>query len=103
MNSKMTLIALGLATLVATPAFAQKPTHRAYAADAYASAVTQPVVTEGRVIGTDPDPSIRSELQRDSSTSGNHRKHHRLRVGSGKPAHRRGQGGGVRLLALDRS
>jgi len=68
MNSKIVFAILGLATLVATPAFAQKPVHRAYQG-AYASVASQPaVVSEGRVIGTDPDPSIRSELQRDSST-----------------------------------
>jgi hypothetical protein len=64
MNSKMMLTALGLATLVATPAFAQK--HRA--PDAYTSAAPNSVTSEGRVIGTDPDPAIRSEIERDSST-----------------------------------
>jgi hypothetical protein len=69
MNSKIVLTVLGLATLVATPAFAQKQTHRAHASGPYASAtMMQPVVTDGRVIGTDPDPSIRSELARDAST-----------------------------------
>jgi hypothetical protein len=69
MNSKIVLTVVGLATLVATPAFAQKPTHRAHASEAYASsAMMQPVVSDGRVVGTDPDPSIRSELARDAST-----------------------------------
>ncbi|HEY2136743.1 MAG TPA: hypothetical protein VGH49_12695 [Xanthobacteraceae bacterium] len=68
MNSKTLLTVLGLATLVATPAFAAKPSHRTQVPDAYASAIDHPVVTEGRVIGTDPDPAIRSELERDSST-----------------------------------
>src|ERR1022692_691171 len=49
------------------------------------------------------DYSVRAGFGRAGSGSGNHRKHHRLLVGSGKPAYRRGQGGGVRLLALDRS
>ncbi len=67
MNSKIVFAILGLATLVATPAFAQKQAHRAYSA-AYASAIEPQVVSQGRVIGTDPDPSIRFELQRDSTT-----------------------------------
>ncbi len=68
MNRKIVFAILGLATLVATPAFAQKQAHRAYAAGAYASAIEPQVVSQGRNIGTDPDPSIRFELQRDSST-----------------------------------
>jgi hypothetical protein len=70
MNTKLVLISLGIATLVATPAFAQKQ-HRAQATDAYASAhpaYTGSLTYEGRVIGTDPDPSIRSELLRDAPT-----------------------------------
>ncbi len=67
MNSKMVFAILGLATLVATPAFAQKQAHRGYAG-AYASTVEPQVQSWGRVIGTDPDPSIRFELQRDSTT-----------------------------------
>ncbi len=69
MNSKIVFAILGLATLVATPAFAQKQAHRATSA-AYASAVepqTQ-IQSWGRAVGTDPDPSIRFELQRDSTT-----------------------------------
>jgi hypothetical protein len=67
MNSKFALSALGLAMLIATPAFAQKPAHRAAPAP-YASAAV-PVMANGQfVLGTDPDPSIRFELLRDSST-----------------------------------
>ncbi len=71
MNTKIALSALGLAMVIVTPAFAQKPTHRVSPA-AYASA-TEPHLTGGRVIGTDPDPSIRFELERDAPTytSGN--------------------------------
>jgi hypothetical protein len=67
MKTKMVLTALGLATLAATPAFAQKPTH--HTSGAYAS-VTQPapVVSNGYAVGTDPDPSIRFELNRDAPT-----------------------------------
>jgi hypothetical protein len=70
MNSKVILTVLGLAALVATPAFAaKKAAHRA-ASEASASdaAMMRPVVSDDRVIGTDPDPSIRSELARDAST-----------------------------------
>ena len=67
MNTKIVLTAFGLAALLATPAFAAKH-HRAYAPGPYAS-VNEPLVVEGgRAIGTDPDPQIRSELQRDAST-----------------------------------
>ena len=67
MKTKLALTLLGLATLVATPAFAQKPTHRA--ADAYASAAQPaPVVSQGYNVGTDPDANVRFELSRDAST-----------------------------------
>jgi hypothetical protein len=71
MNAKMVLTALGLATLVATPALAQKQAHRGQLQAPYASAntVTPGVVSsDGHLIGTDPDPSIRSELARDATT-----------------------------------
>ena len=69
MNTKMALTLLGLATLVATPAFAQKPTHHATNNGAYASvAHPAPVVSDGYNVGTDPDPSIRFELERDAPT-----------------------------------
>jgi hypothetical protein len=68
MNTKIVLTAFGLAALLATPAFAQKHHHRAYAPGPYAS-VNAPNAVEGQtVIGTDPDPQIRFELERDSST-----------------------------------
>jgi hypothetical protein len=68
MNTKMALTVLGLATLIASPAFAQKPTHRA-ANGAYAStAQPAPVTSNGYNVGTDPDPSIRFELERDAPT-----------------------------------
>ena len=73
MKTKMVLTVLGLATLVATPAFAQqKTTHRAANANANAYATAgqpAPVVSGGYNVGTDPDPSIRFELTRDSATS----------------------------------
>ncbi len=67
MTAKIALTALGLGLLIATPAMAQKPTHRASPLPA-ASAAEPSVVSQGRLVGTDPDPSIRFELQRDSST-----------------------------------
>ena len=67
MNTKFALSALGLAMLIATPAFAQKPAHRAAPAP-YASAAAPVIVSDGQYVGADPDPSIRSELQRDSAT-----------------------------------
>ena len=69
MNSKIILTVLGLAALVATPALAaKKAAHRAPLASASDAAMMRPVVSDDRVIGTDPDPSIRSELARDAST-----------------------------------
>jgi hypothetical protein len=74
MNTKTLLTAVSLAALVATPAFAQK--HRAHVQDAYASAAEPAyqgyqggtVVSGGRVIGADPDPQVRFELERDATT-----------------------------------
>jgi len=81
MNTKLVLTALGLATLVAVPASAQDVRSnysrtRAYnSVDAYASATRYPSGAYGayHMIGTDPDPAIRSELQRDwpTYTTGN--------------------------------
>ena len=70
MNTKIILTVLGMAALVASPALAKKPLHRAHAQDVSAgdAAMMRPVVSDDRVIGTDPDASIRSELARDAST-----------------------------------
>jgi hypothetical protein len=69
MKTNMVVTVVGLATLVATPAFAQKPTHPAANANAYASAVQPaPIVSNGAYVGTDPDANIRFELSRDSAT-----------------------------------
>ena len=76
MKTKMVLTVLGLATLVATPALAQKPTHRAPASGPYASATTRPapIVVDGYAVGTDPDANVRFDLTRDAATysMGNH-------------------------------
>jgi hypothetical protein len=69
MKTKMVLTVLGLAALVATPAFAQKPTHRAPASGPYASAAPlAPAVAYGYPVGTDPDAQVRFELNRDAPT-----------------------------------
>ena len=69
MKTNMALTVLGLATLIATPAFAQKPTHRAPASGPYASAVQPaPITSSGYYVGTDPDANVRFELNRDAPT-----------------------------------
>ena len=70
MKTNMVLTVLGLATLVATPALAQKPTHHAAAQNgAYASvAQPAPIVSHGYNVGTDPDANVRFELNRDAPT-----------------------------------
>jgi len=69
MKTNMVLTVLGLATLVATPALAQKPTHHAAAPGPYASAAQPaPVVKDGYYVGTDPDANVRFELNRDAPT-----------------------------------
>ncbi len=57
-----TLIAtVAVATLVAAPAFAQAPGR---------DSGPNTVIFNSKVIGTDPDASIRSQLQRDWETQG---------------------------------
>jgi hypothetical protein len=66
MTFKTVLAVLGLAAFVVTPALAAKKPVRHAASGPYASATagqTNPTV------GTDPDPRIRFELQRDSDTA----------------------------------
>jgi len=48
---------LALATLIASPAFAQSP-----------QAASSQVVVGNKYVGQDPDPGIRSQLMRDYST-----------------------------------
>jgi hypothetical protein len=57
------LSALGIAFL-ATPAFAQDP-HRWSHTTPFQGPSIEEVIFDGRVIGADPDPRIRSELLRD--------------------------------------
>jgi hypothetical protein len=60
-NLKIALSAVALAALVAAPAVA-KSRQQVAPAPAYANGT---VVQDGRVIGTDPDANVRSELRRD--------------------------------------
>jgi hypothetical protein len=72
-------ITVALATVLASPAFAAVPKHHAPSADTMESYgqsneryVTRPsdAVTFGnRVIGEDPDPNIRSQMQHDPTPS----------------------------------
>ena len=59
MKTKMVFTVLGLATLTTIPAFAQKPTRAVQPAH---------LVSHGYTIGTDPDASVRFELNRDAPT-----------------------------------
>jgi hypothetical protein len=72
---KLLITTLALATLVAAPAFAASPEHAsskrsaadysyAYAPDSYT------VVSGGNVVGRDPDPNVRLQLQRDALQPG---------------------------------
>ncbi|HEY4980772.1 MAG TPA: hypothetical protein VII24_02270 [Pseudolabrys sp.] len=65
---KKLLIAVTLATLAASSAFAKTPRSQssadAIAADSYT------VIAYGRVVGRDPDPNVRLELMRDAGLLG---------------------------------
>jgi hypothetical protein len=63
-NLKVVLSAVALAALVAAPAVAKARTQTA-PAPAYSN---NAVIQDGRVIGTDPDANIRSELRRDGES-----------------------------------
>lgn len=76
MKSKLILTTLGLVALLATPALAQKPQNRAMAPNTIAagspdftSGSPSALYVDGRYVGNDPDPSIRSELLRDAQTA----------------------------------
>ena len=78
LNSKTVVSALAIVALLATPAFAQKMRKHSQAAAAsaattqglYNRADTNTVIgSDGRVLGADPDPLIRSYLLRDEGTS----------------------------------
>jgi hypothetical protein len=61
-NLKVLISAVGFVALAASPVFAKSHVHHTAPA-AVASKTT--VVGPNGVVGTDPDPAIRSELQRD--------------------------------------
>ena len=68
--------AISVAALIATPALASTAHHKAKAKgyDAYASQPQQAHELygwEGQLLGTDPDPNIRFQLQRDQNLGGN--------------------------------
>jgi hypothetical protein len=68
---KLVLVAVGAATVIANPAFAQK---RASATEAYAMAskgAHTVVGWDGRVVGADPDRNIRFQLMRDAFANEN--------------------------------
>jgi len=58
---KKLLIAVTLATLAASSAFAKSPASAAPAADPYV------VTSYGQVVGRDPDPNVRLEMLRDGA------------------------------------
>jgi hypothetical protein len=63
---------LALATLTAAPAFAKTHHMAAPGSDgSYASAAgPNTVIVEGQVVGADPDPNIRFQLERDPVPTG---------------------------------
>jgi hypothetical protein len=84
MNKPLTT-GVALATMfaaLASPAFAAPPKHRAPVANDTMVPHVQPpsdqvlgrpsdvVITEGRVVGADPDPNIRTQLMRDLDQAG---------------------------------
>jgi hypothetical protein len=69
MNLKVVLSALALAAIVAAPAAAKSRTQSQTQVPAYSNSNT--VYGEGHVLGTDPDPRIRSEILRDGNPAYN--------------------------------
>ena len=61
LNTKLVLCAFGIAML-ATPAFAQR-SHRQQ--QQLQDRSVNEVIVEGRVVGADPDPQIRTQLLRE--------------------------------------
>jgi hypothetical protein len=73
MNSNLEVLmsAIGLAALVSTPVLAKQRAHNGHPAPAQSSISSAVVSAEGRVIGADPDPAIRFEIQRDWPSANN--------------------------------
>jgi heat shock protein HslJ len=77
MNSnkvKLLSAVVAAAALMASPALAASKTHKAKYSNAHASQPQQAHELygwEGQPLGTDPDPNIRFQLQRDQNLGGN--------------------------------
>ena len=78
LNSKTIVSALAIAALLATPAFAQKarkhhpvatPGQGIYNSVAPNAFNSTAVEANGRIIGADPDPQVRTEMLRDFGSS----------------------------------
>ena len=73
---KLLSAVVAAAALMASPALAASKTHKAKA-KAYHAYASQPQQAhelygwEGQLLGTDPDPNIRFQLQRDQNLGGN--------------------------------
>jgi hypothetical protein len=65
---KVALSALALAALVAAPAVAKSHNQQTAPAQTYSN---NTVYGEGHVLGTDPDPRVRSEILRDGNPAYN--------------------------------
>jgi hypothetical protein len=65
---KVALSAIALAALVAAPAVAKSRTQQSAPAQSYSN---NTVYGEGHVLGTDPDPRVRSEILRDGNPAYN--------------------------------
>jgi hypothetical protein len=67
-NLKVVLSAVALAALVAVPAVAKSRNQQSAPAQTYSN---NTVYGEGHVLGTDPDPRVRSEILRDGNAAYN--------------------------------
>jgi hypothetical protein len=70
LNTKLVLSVLGVA-LLATPAFAQRPHQQSSQQQSTQfQGPTNDVIVNGRYAGTDPDPNVRNELNKDAGDWG---------------------------------
>jgi len=75
LNAKAIVSALAMVALLATPALAKSRKHPApvgqgiYNTAAPNAVGSTAVEADGRIIGADPDPQIRTQLQRDFGSS----------------------------------
>lgn len=73
---KSLIFSVALATVLAAPAFAAAPKYRAPVTGndtPYRQTMMPPansVITEGKLVGVDPDPNIRTQLLHDPDPSG---------------------------------